>query len=148
MWHHQFYRSALHQIVGTVAVIALTVACTTPPAPVALAPPAIQRILIPTPEAVSAKQFVEAAAPVANTVAPTVAEEPATGETAESAASEAADVAESASPLTPAQTELLATLPSRGVAPELHNEVWLNTDPLTLANLRGKVVMVEFWTYG
>jgi thiol-disulfide isomerase/thioredoxin len=25
---------------------------------------------------------------------------------------------------------------------------WLNSDPLTLAQLRGKVVLVNFWTYG
>jgi thiol-disulfide isomerase/thioredoxin len=35
-----------------------------------------------------------------------------------------------------------------GSAPEISNEIWLNSDPLRLANLRGKVVMVEFWTFG
>ena len=25
---------------------------------------------------------------------------------------------------------------------------WLNSDPLTPENLRGRVVLVEFWTYG
>ena len=25
---------------------------------------------------------------------------------------------------------------------------WLNSEPLTLAGLRGKVVLIEFWTYG
>jgi thiol-disulfide isomerase/thioredoxin len=33
-------------------------------------------------------------------------------------------------------------------APELLNETWLNTQPLHLTDLKGKVVMVEFWTYG
>lgn len=33
-------------------------------------------------------------------------------------------------------------------APELTNEVWINSMPLRLADLRGKVVLVEFWTYG
>lgn len=33
-------------------------------------------------------------------------------------------------------------------APELLNETWLNTRPLHLTDLKGKVVMVEFWTYG
>ncbi len=33
-------------------------------------------------------------------------------------------------------------------APELLNETWLNAQPLHLADLKGKVVMVEFWTYG
>jgi len=48
----------------------------------------------------------------------------------------------------PAQQELLATLKSQGAAPELTNEIWLNSTPLTLAELRGKVVIVEFWTLG
>ncbi len=33
-------------------------------------------------------------------------------------------------------------------APEISNEIWLNSEPLRLAELRGKVVMVEFWTFG
>lgn len=50
--------------------------------------------------------------------------------------------------LTPAQQQLLAGLPALGAAPELQNTIWFNSDPLQLATLRGKVVMVEFWTYG
>jgi thiol-disulfide isomerase/thioredoxin len=43
----------------------------------------------------------------------------------------------------------LATLPDLGLAPELTNETWLNVDaPLRLADLRGKVVIVEMWTFG
>src|SRR3569832_1493022 len=35
-----------------------------------------------------------------------------------------------------------------GPAPEFAGiEHWLNSDPLSMANLRGKVVLVEFWTY-
>ena len=49
---------------------------------------------------------------------------------------------------TAAQRALLAQLPSRGPAPELTNDTWFNSAPLRLADLRGKVVMVEFWTYG
>jgi thiol-disulfide isomerase/thioredoxin len=42
-----------------------------------------------------------------------------------------------------------ATLPDLGPAPELTNEVWLNVDsPLRLADLRGKVVALEMWTFG
>lgn len=33
-------------------------------------------------------------------------------------------------------------------APEITEKTWLNSEPLTLKNLKGKVVMVEFWTYG
>ena len=36
-----------------------------------------------------------------------------------------------------------------GPAPELRNDVWLNTDgPLHLADLRGKVVLLDMWTFG
>lgn len=36
-----------------------------------------------------------------------------------------------------------------GSAPELTNSVWLNADDsLLLADLRGKVVLVDFWTFG
>jgi len=40
-------------------------------------------------------------------------------------------------------------LPNHGPAPELTNEVWLNSDhPLRMADLRGKVVLLEMWTFG
>lgn len=41
------------------------------------------------------------------------------------------------------------TLPSGPPAPELTGGgAWLNSEPLTLAELRGKVVLIDFWTYG
>jgi hypothetical protein len=47
------------------------------------------------------------------------------------------------------QLRLLSSLESLGAAPELPvNEVWLNSEPRKLTDLRGKVVMVEFWTFG
>ena len=43
----------------------------------------------------------------------------------------------------------ISTLKNLGPAPELTNEVWLNTDtPLRLADLRGKVVLIDMWTFG
>jgi len=33
-------------------------------------------------------------------------------------------------------------------APEVAGAPWINSAPLTLAGLRGRVVLVEFWTYG
>jgi hypothetical protein len=42
-----------------------------------------------------------------------------------------------------------AALPDLGAAPELTNDVWLNTtEPLRLANLRGNVVLIDMWTFG
>ena len=44
---------------------------------------------------------------------------------------------------------VVADLPDLGPAPELSNTVWLNAPaPLRLADLRGKVVAVEMWTFG
>jgi cytochrome c biogenesis protein CcdA/thiol-disulfide isomerase/thioredoxin len=41
-----------------------------------------------------------------------------------------------------------SSLPDFGVAPPLHPDgAWINSGPLTLSQLRGKVVLVDFWTY-
>ena len=32
-------------------------------------------------------------------------------------------------------------------APELSSGHWLNSEPLTLKSLRGRVVLIEFWTF-
>lgn len=42
-----------------------------------------------------------------------------------------------------------ASYPDLGPAPELTNDSWLNVDsPLRLADLRGKVVAIDMWTFG
>ncbi len=33
-------------------------------------------------------------------------------------------------------------------APEITGRLWLNAKPTTMSSLRGKVVLVEFWTFG
>jgi hypothetical protein len=33
-------------------------------------------------------------------------------------------------------------------APEITGGPWINSEPLSLAGLRGRVVLVEFWTHG
>ena len=34
------------------------------------------------------------------------------------------------------------------VAPEISGGPWINSQPLTLSDLKGRVVLVEFWTWG
>ena len=42
-----------------------------------------------------------------------------------------------------------ADLPDLGEAPELNNAIWLNTDrPVRLADIHGKVVLIDMWTFG
>src|SRR6266566_5247174 len=45
-------------------------------------------------------------------------------------------------------TAAMAALPVEGQTPPLGGATrWLNSQPLTAADLRGKVVLVDFWTY-
>src|SRR5690349_7294931 len=42
----------------------------------------------------------------------------------------------------------LGLLPTEGRIPSLEGATgWLNTEPLTAEELRGRVVLVDFWTY-
>ena len=34
------------------------------------------------------------------------------------------------------------------IVPEITGGPWINSQPLTMSGLRGRVVLVEFWTYG
>ncbi len=40
-----------------------------------------------------------------------------------------------------------APLPRGPIAPEISSDTWLNSPPLAASDLRGKVVLVEFWTF-
>jgi hypothetical protein len=55
-----------------------------------------------------------------------------------------------APPIAPTGTPgFRADLPDLGEAPELNNAIWLNTDrPVRLADVRGKVVLIDMWTFG
>jgi hypothetical protein len=45
--------------------------------------------------------------------------------------------------------ERVSHLPDLGEAPELTNDVWLNSDgSLRLVDLRGQVVLLDMWTFG
>ncbi len=80
------------------------------------------------------------AAPI--TAAPTVSKPT----TEAKATTQPTPTAEAAMPAS--MTDFRAALPDLGAAPELNNEVWLNTDrPLKLADLRGKVVLLDMWTF-
>ncbi len=41
-----------------------------------------------------------------------------------------------------------AAITNGAPAAEVAGEHWLNSKPLTMAGLKGRVVLVEFWTYG
>jgi hypothetical protein len=73
-------------------------------------------------------------------------------ETAASISSAQAIPTSTEQPIPPTDTPTAhakADLPNLGPAPEIENQVWLNTEaPVTLASQRGKVVLVEFWTFG
>jgi hypothetical protein len=47
------------------------------------------------------------------------------------------------------QVEALSSSSDLGPAPELNTDIWFNTEtPLRLTDLRGKVVLLEMWTFG
>lgn len=61
----------------------------------------------------------------------------------------ACSAGESSQPLEVVLPVINPALKDLGPAPELSNETWLNVDaPLRLADLRGKVVAIDMWTFG
>ncbi|MDX1415836.1 MAG: hypothetical protein R3293_16690 [Candidatus Promineifilaceae bacterium] len=77
----------------------------------------------------------------------------ATGNTASTTEMAAAPANETSTPK-PATPTAVHTLPEPqlpviGPAPEWQNDTWINTEtPLRIADLQGKVVLLEFWTFG
>jgi hypothetical protein len=41
-----------------------------------------------------------------------------------------------------------SALSSGNAAPELAGGNWINSRPLSMAGLKGRVILLEFWTYG
>lgn len=61
------------------------------------------------------------------------------------------DQADSVKPLDPAQLPKAraVNLEDLGPAAELENKIWLNVErPLRLADLKGKVILLDMWTFG
>ena len=46
------------------------------------------------------------------------------------------------------KTDVLIPVGAAASAPEFAEGTWINSDPLKLEKLRGRVVLVEFWTFG
>jgi thiol-disulfide isomerase/thioredoxin len=46
------------------------------------------------------------------------------------------------------EADMLIAAAKAGAAPEFAKGTWINSDSLTLDKLRGRVVVVEFWTFG
>ena len=46
------------------------------------------------------------------------------------------------------EADALIAAEKANAAPEFAKGDWINSDPLTLEKLRGRVVLVEFWTFG
>jgi hypothetical protein len=62
---------------------------------------------------------------------------------------EEGDIFEPLSEPSTKRTLRIEDLPDRGAAPELENEIWLNVEsPLRISELKGKVVLLDFWTFG
>ena len=69
--------------------------------------------------------------------------------TEQPAAKTAVSLPATAVPPTPTTIVEEIVLPDLGQAPEITNDTWINTDvPVTLASQQGKVVLIEFWTFG
>ncbi|MBI3913412.1 MAG: hypothetical protein HY327_04400 [Chloroflexi bacterium] len=51
-------------------------------------------------------------------------------------------------PVSTAQQIIENIKPKGALAPEIASSTWLNSPPLAPSDLRGKVVVVEFWTHG
>lgn len=107
-------------------------ACSSDPAPATSVPGTSPSIVSPTPTAPP-----QSSLPVAS---PTSTPEPPLP---------VASLTPTLQPSLPSASPIATSPPDLGLAPDFANDVWINTDePLTLDKLRGKVVLVEFWTFG
>jgi thiol-disulfide isomerase/thioredoxin len=63
-------------------------------------------------------------------------------------ARELAAATDSNSDFSSLETDTLIAATKAPAAPDFAKGDWINSDPLTLNKLRGRVVLVEFWTFG
>lgn len=106
----------------------------TGPTPTAVAIPT-STVSAPAPEAMTEASSAPSDVPVARS------------EPVEPKDSAPATVAEETEPVEAAEPEIV-TPPGVYTAPEFRGIVqWINSDPLTMEELRGKVVLIDFWTY-
>lgn len=136
-------RNHLWFVCSTLLLMAVLASCVAPnvqPQPAAVdepaqaEEPAVEEAVAEAAKAKAEEQIIAAATDTARDVARNPV--PNAPEEAEEAVAEA--------PKT-----LVDYLPNLGPAPEVNNEIWINSDePLRLEGLRGKVVLLEFWTFG
>ncbi len=145
---------------GLLILLVAVTACALPASPETAGPAAVDNppVVVETSPAVAVETVTVAPGPISGEAA-TATEQPAEAvpllvetpakvvATVELQPVEESKVEEAAGP-TDEQQWVLDGLPSLGRAPELRNEVWLNSEPLRLAELRGKVVLLDMWTFG
>jgi thiol-disulfide isomerase/thioredoxin len=51
-------------------------------------------------------------------------------------------------PATESDEDVLIPATRAKSAPDISGDKWINSDPLTMKKLRGKVVLIDFWTFG
>ena len=150
----------MRNVLSLVALVSITVTGCVGPA--SLAPPAIMATPSPSvmPSVTTSAVAVVTAQPQGEmmpTAAPTITPEPTAALTVAPTVVATAAPAPQASPspspaptgVKPAVTRPALALPDLGAASEFAGiSQWVNSAPLTLASLRGKVVLVDFWTLG
>lgn len=114
----------------------------------AQAPPTEQHVALPTePSPTAMVSPTDTTAPVSETSTTASTAVPPTESPTEMPPTATVSPTDTPAP-SPAQQAVLNRYPQKGAAAPVKNDVWLNSPPQAWESLRGKVVIVEFWTYG